>query len=272
MLGSWIHDDDLKITLAPTPHILIDNFLQEDSFRGLVEAFPEKPTEDWWSYRNPLEVKYAFDDVNRMQTGARSIFEALAEPHVLRKLAHLFGIPDLCLDPLNHGAGLHMHPRGGRLNMHLDYEKHPILENKFRRLNIILYANAQWEREWKGDTQLWDAALQNCVVQSFPVPNRAIIFATSDESWHGIPDPILCPSGTHRQTLAYYYVSSTPPLAKDEKDWRYKARFAGRPEDAIDPRMQQLYAIRPHRRITEEDMERIWPSWVKDEELLSDDA
>ena len=38
----------------------------------------------------------------------------------------------------------------GRLNMHLDYEKHPILENRQRRLNIIYYLNDRMERrmEW----------------------------------------------------------------------------------------------------------------------------
>ena len=47
-------------------------------------------------------------------------------------------------DPYLHGAGLHAHPRNGRLNMHLDYEKHPILEDKERRLKTADALRAMW--------------------------------------------------------------------------------------------------------------------------------
>ncbi len=48
----------------------------------------------------------------------------------LHKIRELTGIENLEDDPTLHGAGLHMHPRNGRLMMHLDYEKHPILVDK----------------------------------------------------------------------------------------------------------------------------------------------
>ena len=47
-------------------------------------------------------------------------------------------LSNLEYDKYLHGAGLHKHPKYGRLNIHLDYEKHPI-SGKERRLNIILF-------------------------------------------------------------------------------------------------------------------------------------
>ena len=71
-------------------------------------------------------------------------------------ISELSSIKDLEVDPYLHGAALHCHPRLGRLNLHLDYEKHSRLYNKERRLNIILYLNKDWKEEWNGDTQLWN--------------------------------------------------------------------------------------------------------------------
>jgi hypothetical protein len=43
-------------------------------------------------------------------------------------------------DPHLHGGGLHFHPPGSRLEMHLDYSIHPI-SKKERRVNLIVYMN-----------------------------------------------------------------------------------------------------------------------------------
>jgi hypothetical protein len=43
-------------------------------------------------------------------------------------------------DPHLHGGGLHFHPPGSRLEMHLDYSIHPISQ-KERRVNLIVYMN-----------------------------------------------------------------------------------------------------------------------------------
>ena len=51
--------------------------------------------------------------------------------------------------------------------MHLDYEKHLILKNKQRRLNIILFLTKDW-KEWNGDNQLWDKDMKECIVKTYP--------------------------------------------------------------------------------------------------------
>ena len=67
--------------------------------------------------------------------------------------------------------------------------------------------------------------------------------------------------------MAYYYVSPLVNKADDKKvgsnrsGYRTKATFVKRPQDLEDERMDQLYKIRPHRLITKEDIELIYPEW-----------
>lgn len=44
--------------------------------------------------------------------------------------------------------------------MHLDYEKHPRLIDKQRRLNVIVFVNKEWEKRWNGDLQLWEGTAE----------------------------------------------------------------------------------------------------------------
>lgn len=40
-----------------------------------------------------------------------------------------------------------------------------------------------------------------------PIANRAVIFATSETSFHGHPEPMRLPKGTYRKSIALYYYS-----------------------------------------------------------------
>jgi hypothetical protein len=173
-------------------------------------------------------------------------------------IAELTGIPNLEPDEYLHGAGLHVHPRNGRLQMHLDYEKHPY-SGKERRINIIIYLSKDWRSEWKGATELWDNDLKNCIVKSHVQFNTAIIFKTNNASWHGLPEKILCPENVFRKTLAFYYVSEPNNY---NNEYRKKATYKKRHDEPYDENMDQLYKIRPFRRITKEDMDSLFPGWT----------
>ena len=84
------------------------------------------------------------------------LFYLLSTDNVTEIFSKISSIENLEYDPYLNGAGLHAHPRYGRLHMHLDYEKHPKLVNKERRLNIILFLTKDWKEEWNGDNQLWN--------------------------------------------------------------------------------------------------------------------
>ena len=52
--------------------------------------------------------------------------------------------------------------------------------------------------------------------------NRAILFDTNQNSWHGLPNQIKLPHGVRRQSMAIYYL--TEPRFKTDK--RKRALFA----------------------------------------------
>jgi hypothetical protein len=151
--------------------------------------------------------------------------------------------------------------------MHLDYEKHPILENKQRRLNIILFLNKEWKKEWNGDNQLYSKDMKECKVRTYPKFNRAIIFQTNEISWHGLPEKIMCPENIYRKSIAYYYISplinnnNLDKYGNNGSGYRLKAAFIKRPQDKYCEKIDKLYKIRPFRRITEEDLKNIYPEW-----------
>ena len=145
-----------------------------------------------------------------METTYRA-FCYLNSAEFLNVLGKITGIPNLITDIGLHGGGLHFHPPGGKLNVHKDYSIHPKLR-KERRLNLIVYMTPDWNAEWGGDLQLWshDAAANKPAKPMKQVPvmfNRAILFDTTQDSWHGLPDPLKTPPGINRQSMAVYYLT-----------------------------------------------------------------
>ena len=260
--GDWVNNvNKLKnqfTNAEPFENIIIPNFLDKDYAELLYKQFPES-CENWHKYENPLEVKYAFDNIHQLPDELKNLFYYLSSKQMTQVFSLLTDIETLEYDPFLHGSGLHAHPKHGRLNLHLDYEKHPH-SGKERRINVILYLSKDWNSSWNGATELWDKNLEKCVVSSPVVFNTAIIFKTNDISYHGLPNKITCPENMLRKSFAYYYVSSLNSKKKEE-EYRKKATYVSRPQDKHDARIEKLFKIRSLRRITKEDLKEIIPEW-----------
>ena len=71
-----------------------------------------------------------------------------------------------------------------------------------------MYLNPDWKESWGGALGLWrdDNGRPGELVKSIaPLFNRAVIFDTTN-AWHGLPEPITCPPGQYRKSLAVYYL------------------------------------------------------------------
>ena len=266
--GNWIDNiDNLSkefLSGKPFENVVIDNFLEESYAEKLFELFPNNNYENWYKYENPIEVKYAFDNIEELPGELKNFFYFLSSEFIKKKISEITNIPDLEYDEYLHGAGLHSHPRYGRLNIHLDYEKHPY-SGKERRINIIYFLTKDWDINWNGSNELWgNCKNENCIKKTQVKFNRAILFKTNDDSWHGLPEKIMCPENLFRKSLAYYYVS---PLntQKKEEEYRKKAKFVKRPEEPFNKNMEELYEIRRNRRITENDLQLLFPGWKKED-------
>jgi len=74
-----------------------------------------------------------------------------------------------------------------------------------RRINLLIFLNEQWEKEWGGTLYLG----ANKEVEILPLLNTTVIFQTSATSYHGHPDPIV---GNHlRKSLAVYMYAPRRP-------------------------------------------------------------
>ena len=94
--------------------------------------------------------------------------------------------------------------------MHADFNVHPRLR-LYRRLNLLVYLNKDWQQEWGGALELWDRGGQRWVRAIQPAFNRAVLFDTSNFSYHGHPHPLACPPERSRKSVALYYYALESP-------------------------------------------------------------
>lgn len=252
IFGEW-HLQDSFQTAEPYPHVVIDNFFALDTFHQLNAEFGN-PVQDkhWHRYWNPIEKKYALNNFEE-KPNTKAVFDTLQTKEFVDRMIEITQISNLENDPHLHGAGLHYHPRGGKLDMHLDYSVHPV-SGMERMLNLIVYLNDAWDDSWGGALELWDKDFTHAVKKIYPHSNRAVLFRTTDISYHGLPSPIQCPHTSGRRSLAIYYVS---PL-QQTSIIRKKAEFRPLPEQPVSDTLRSLYSLRKSRLIREDDL---WDGW-----------
>ena len=210
----------------PFDHMVIDGFFKPAIAARLAAEFPDFDDAVWHVYDNPLEVKKTCNNWNAFPRLTYGAFAALNSGSFLRLMAGALPL-DIALysDAGLNGGGWHIHKRGGKLNAHLDYSLHPKLQ-KQRKLNLIVYMNPNWRREWGGALGFWGnespSAPGDLAAEVWCKFNRAVIFDTTQNSWHGLPRPIECPQDERRKSMAVYYLRD--PLA--DADERGKALFA----------------------------------------------
>ena len=223
----------------PYNHVVIDNFFDEDFAKSLALEFPEYNSEKWHYYHNPLEDKKTCNHWDSFPKCTYQAFSYLTDEfsHTMR---FLLDDPNLRADQGLHGGGWHVHSVGGKNNIHLDYNIHPKL-NLQRKLNIIIYMTPDWKKEWNGGLEIWDHDYilnkpNQCVKTIENRFNRAIIFDTTQNSWHGIPIELKFPEGVMRRSLAVYYITNPEKNAEPRK----KALFAPYGNQENDPAILEL--------------------------------
>ena len=254
--GDWTNNTDILksefLEALPFENVVIDNFLNEEYANKLYDLFPEN-FDNWYKYENPIEVKFTYDNIDKLDEDMKNFFYYLSSDKLIEIFRKITDIHDLTFDEYLHGAGLHCHPKYGKLNIHLDYEKHPF-SGKERRLNIIFFLSKGWDKNWNGQNELWDKEAKNCIKKTDVVFNRAIIFKTNDISWHGLSETILCPENKYRKSLAFYYLSPLTSV-KNENIYRKKAKYIITNEkDKDDKALNTLCEIRSNRRLNSDDI------------------
>jgi Rps23 Pro-64 3,4-dihydroxylase Tpa1-like proline 4-hydroxylase len=223
----------------PFDHWVIDDFTDIEVARQLSKDFVDYYNSDWFEYNSPLEMKKTLNNWYDFPPMTYKFIEFLNSQTFIQYLEQLTGIQGLRPDPGLHGAGWHIHGDGGKLNVHLDYSMHPKLDLE-RKLNLILYLSEEWDPAWGGNLELWtgdEKRAESCVKKVECLFNRAIIFDTTQNSWHGFPERIKCPEDKYRRSIAMYYL--VPPQESARPD-RKRARYSPAADQANDETILEL--------------------------------
>ena len=206
----------------PFPHLVLDEFLRPAAAAAMLREFPSPDRGTWIHYDHVNEHKLGLRDRAAIPPSLLAAIEALDAPPFVSFLERVTGIPALLADESLEGGGLHQCGRGGFLNVHADFTVHPRHRDWRRRVNVLLYLNRDWPDAWGGHLELWDAQVKRCVRRIAPAYNRAVIFGTGERTFHGHPDPIVCPEGHTRKSLAlYYFTREASPIVRSTE---YRAR------------------------------------------------
>ncbi len=217
----------------PYPHVVIDDFFDPDLLWRVLAEFPKPGDVEWQQHHNRREVKLATNSERHFPPLTKHLLYHLNSGVFLNFLTEVTGIPNLMPDPHFEGGGMHQIVRGGMLAVHADFNRHPRFELD-RRLNAIIYLNPNWRQEYGGSLELWDAEMTGCKTKIAPLFNRLMIFATRADTFHGHPDPLTCPEGMTRKSLALYYYTNGRPA--EETTEKHLSIWRARPgENIADP-------------------------------------
>lgn len=195
----------------PFSHIIIDDFLSEPFLTHILELFPKNASKVWKSKENKTSNKCYINDLEKYSELQYDLLSNFNNYKWVQKFEKLSGIEPLIGDPYLIGGGFHKIEREGFLKIHADFNIHPKLW-LIRKLNVLIYLNEDWKDEWGGHLELWDYRTRECVKKIAPVMNRMVLFETSRQSLHGHPNPLKCPEGVCRKSIAlyYYYTKELP--------------------------------------------------------------
>lgn len=202
---------DTYVNAEPFPHAVLDDFLPSEVATQLLAEFPAPDTIAWNQYKHPENenLKLSNEKETLMGPYTRHVLGVLNSSTFVEFLEKLTGIDGLIPDPHFRGGGLHQTLSGGHLGVHIDFNTYKRL-GIYRRLNILIYLNKDWQESWGGHLELWSNDGKKCVKSIAPLFNRMALFSTGEHSYHGHPHSLQTPRGVTRKSIALYYYTAVP--------------------------------------------------------------
>lgn len=204
------------LTAKPFPHLVLKDICDEKKLMEAYETIPvlDNKSRDYMFAKNKFE-KSNYGEINPL---LNELQEDLRSDE-MNKFLSFITTREIFVDPKNHGGGLHQGRKNSFLDMHLDYNYHPLNNGWWRELNLLLYLNKDWKQEYGGHLELKDLRTgheKKCDVGF----NTLIIQECNDYTLHGYK-PTSFPEGVFRTSIATYAFSKHVQQIYKERttDW-----------------------------------------------------
>lgn len=186
----------------PFPHVVLDDFLDSELADALLDSFPS--IDDMPRSRDFIFAdKHELSSIEASGVAGERFHETMTSPSFASFVGAVSG-ESLFVDPTFHGGGFHQGADGSYLDLHVDFNLHPVHHDWLRRLNILLYLNKDWRDEYGGHL-LMKARTDLEPVAVAPVFNRCVIALTDDFTYHGYRAMHLPPGVTRKSIATYAY-------------------------------------------------------------------
>jgi hypothetical protein len=211
-------------TASPWPHVVLEGLIDPQAIADaeIQELAPGLTLQS----RETRRIVKAQSPVPSGPV-AKSILAALCSQEFVMFLEDLTGISDIKPDETHYWRGIHVNSPGAFQAIHRDFRVHPVT-GMYHRIAVLVYLNSEWESDFGGDLELWRSDSSACERRVAPDAGRVVIFETSASAIHGIPDPVACPPGRARLSLASDYY--TAYQADDDRP-ESRIRRPKRPQD-----------------------------------------
>jgi Rps23 Pro-64 3,4-dihydroxylase Tpa1-like proline 4-hydroxylase len=197
----------------PFPHIVLDNFILVDP-EEVTAAFPDLTWEGWTDVGALSETaaqhqpgKHRCREIEIIPSLLQQMIYELSSPKFLRALSDLTGIPKLLPDPFLEGGGIQCTAPGGKLVPHTDFHHPPHLQ-LFRRANVLLYLNPDWQPDAGGQLDLFNLGDEKPRLSVSPRFGTCVAFTTDHRSLHGVRP--IAENAQFRRSIALYYYTVEP--------------------------------------------------------------
>ena len=189
-----------KVTIVKTlfPAIAIDNFMSPELLRAAAISFPHVNQEHWYRYDGIDSLKVGTRDRMRITVPALKALDYIAT-HFSPSEYFDFKVNEFP-DFEYFAGGMHMLPQNGFLGMHVDADVHGGNQIWKREYSVVMCISEEYDSSF--DLLIHNGKKHNSIPYKF---NRLMAFKCSENSWHGVPDPIT--KGLTRKTLAIFYWS-----------------------------------------------------------------
>src|SRR5260221_4139433 len=132
----------------PYNHVVIEAFFKTTTANKLLSEFPSvSEMQASSAFSGIAEKKNQLSDVTKMKPLFQEVFKELMSKEFRDFISQITGIKPILSDPDLAGGGLHQGENGSFLDIHADFNKHP-KSGKFRRLNILIYLNKDWTKNY----------------------------------------------------------------------------------------------------------------------------